>query len=409
MLKKKTKLLFLNRSFWPDVESTGQFFGELCEELAKKYEVVFIAGRSYYKKDLPFKPFVLYRKESFLEIKIIRVRNTLFRKDNLSGRIINWLTYGALAFCVLIKENPKLIVVGTDPPFLGILAMLNKWLKSVSYIYNCRDLYPDVAYALHKLNKGNILGRLFDYLNRMALNSSCKVVCLGESMQQELRLKGVKSGDLLVIYDWVDTAMINPVAKEDNYLLKELNLKGSFVILYSGNLGLAQDFTSFLESACKIQERMSFSIVFIGDGAGKRRLQEKVVALGLKNVLFLPYQSKENLSISLSMADLHLVPLAKGMAGAIVPSKVYGIMAAGRPFLAICDAESEPALIIKEFGCGLWVDPGNHKSVAESIIWAMDNPLAIKEMGLSGRKLAEEAFSKNILIKQWFKLLEKMV
>ncbi|MCX5706648.1 MAG: glycosyltransferase family 4 protein [Candidatus Omnitrophica bacterium] len=409
MILKKAKLLFLNRSFWPDIESTGQFFGELCEGLSKEYEVVFIAGRSYYKKDIPFKPLTIYRKENFSGIKIIRVRNTLFWKDNLVGRIMNWFTYGVLAFFVLIKETPKLIVVGTDPPFLGIIAVISKWLKSTPFILNCRDLYPDVAYSLNKLNKRNILGRLFDYLNRMALNSSRTVVCIGESMKQSLLSKGIRNEHIRIIHDWVDTSVIKPISKEENRLLKEFNLGDKFIILYSGNLGLSQDFTPFLESVCMIKEDLPLSIVFIGEGAGKHRLQNKVAALGLRNVLFLPYQPKENLSFSLSMADLHLVPLQKGMAGAIVPSKIYGIMAVARPFLAICDKESEPAFIVKEFGCGLWADPNDHESIAKNIIWSISNQLTIKKMGEKGRRLVEKEFNRDIVINRWLELLGSMI
>lgn len=405
MYTKDKHILILNRSFWPDIEATGQFLTELCERLAKSYRITVIAGRSYYLKD-SFKFGRLYKQEILHGIEIIRVRHTKIWKANILGRIINWLTYGILAFIVALRIKPHLIIACTDPPFLGIIAMLISRLRHIPFIYNCRDLYPDGVLALGKLKKG-FVSNSFDYLNRKALSAACFVVCLGASMKDRLIKKGIPESHIKVIPDWVDTSAINPVPKNNNPLFRKLGFKNKFIIMYSGNIGLSQDFSSILNSISMVKDRSCFDLVFIGDGAAKENLKEQSQKLGLENVLFFPYQPKDMLSFSLSMADLHIIPLKKGMSGMIIPSKVYGIMAAARPYLAITDMHSEPARIAKEFNCGLWAKPQDIEAITEIINWALVHPDELEEMGNRGRRVAERHFDKELIIKEWFKRLDE--
>jgi glycosyltransferase involved in cell wall biosynthesis len=397
-------LLIINRSFWPDIEATGQFFTELCEYLAKDYKVTVIAGRSYYTKDSSWGFGKFYKKEQYKGIKIIRVCNTIFWKGNLVGRLINWFTFGILSFLISLTISPRLIIVGTDPPFLGIIAMMVSRIKSTPFIYNCRDLYPEVAVAMGKIKKHSLLGRTFSYFDKMALNSARLVVCLGPTMENKLKAKGVSEDRLRVISDWVDTSLIKPIPKNENPLLKKLGLQNKFIIMYSGNIGFSQDFSSILQALSVVKE--DIYLIFIGEGAAKKSLKSEVSSRGLKNVMFLSYQPLDALSFSLSMADLHLIPLKKGLAGTIVPSKIYGIMAAGRPYLTISDKESEAAILAKEFGCGLWGAPSEPNEIAQTISWAINHRDEIEKIGQAARQIAEMKFDKNIVMKEWLSVLE---
>jgi glycosyltransferase involved in cell wall biosynthesis len=301
--------------------------------------------------------------------------------------------------------KPKIIIACTDPPFLGIIAMALSKIKSMPYIYNCRDLYPDVAYGLGKLKQGNLAARLFEYLNRLSLRLADVVVCLGESMKTRIVAKRVAEERVKVISDWVDVVKIKPVAKNENPLRAKYGLQDKFVIMHSGNLGLSQEFDSILQAVAAL-ESYSLSLVFVGDGAAKESLKDKVNTLGLKNTFFLPYFSGVELSLSLGLADLQLVLLKEGMAGAIVPSKVYAIMAAARPYLAITDKASEPAIIAERFACGLWVKPGDVTGAVERIRWSINHPDELQEMGKRARAAAQAVFNKEILVKEWFRLLE---
>lgn len=408
MENRNKHILLFNRSFWPDVEATGQFLTELCEQLVKKYRITVIAGRSYYVEKETFGIGRLYKREVYKGIEILRVRHTRFWKKHFMGRIINWFTYSMLAFIISLRVKPDIVVACTDPPFLGTLAMLISRLKSITFIYNCRDLFPDVPLQLGELKPG-LASSIFDYLNRKALYAASAVVCLGQSMKNRLSAKGVCEGHISVISDWADTSMIKPIPKSDNPLLKQIGLANKFIIMYSGNIGLSQDLGLILHSLTMVEDHSSFYLVFIGDGTGKENLRHETQSLGLKNVLFLPYQPLNTLSFSLSMADLHLVPLKKGMAGAIVPSKVYGIIAAGRPYLAVADKESEPARLATEFGCGLWTSPEDARMIAETLEWSLNHTHKLEEMGRRGRQIAEQRFDKHIVIGEWFELLDSLI
>ena len=401
----KTDILLLNRSFWPDTEGTGQNLTELCKGLAARYKVRVICGRSYYIGKDGFKLFQLYKREIFAGIEIFRVRHTRFWKANLIGRLLNWLTYTLLTFFLTLAVKTRVIVVCTDPPFLGLVAMCIRFLKGVPYIYNCRDLYPDVAWGLGRLGRHSLLGLLFDYLNKEALHKATFVVPLGESMAKRLINKGISNNNIRVIPNYVDTSKIEPVARDNNHILEKFGLKDKFVAMYSGNLGLSQDFSLILKAAAKFNDDPSFYLVFIGNGVSKEPLKEEARLLGLKNILFLPYQPQEELSFSLSMASLHLVPLKKGLTGTIIPGKVYSIMAAGRPYLALSDRESEPSRLAREDGCGLCAEPEEVNSITDSLKWALQHKQELEEMGRKARCVAETKFDKNIVIKQWFALL----
>ncbi|MBI4335556.1 MAG: glycosyltransferase family 4 protein [Candidatus Omnitrophica bacterium] len=409
MAAGRRRILIFNRSFWPDMEATGQFITELSRRLAERYEVTVITGRSYYVKKDYFGIGRLYKRETYDGIEIFRIRHTRFWKKNLNGRIANWVTFSALALIAGLRKNADIIIVCTDPPFLGIIGMAIGRIKGTPFIYNCRDLFPDVAWGIGRIKKTNLLGRAFDYINKKALGRAARVICLGASMEKRIRQKDIPRIRIKRIPDWVDTCAVKPIPKDKNPLVKKFGLDGQFVIMHSGNIGLTQEFDSILKAAAMLKGSCPFSLVFIGEGAGKRCLKEKAESRGLSDhVFFFPYQPFDMLSYSLSLADLHVVAMKKGMAGAVVPSKVYGIMAAARPYLAVTDIDSEPADMAQRLGCGLWADPDKADKIAEAIRWAAGHPDQLRTMGMAARKTAVEEFDKNIIIQKWFAVLDEI-
>lgn len=407
-MNKGKHILLFNRSFWPDIESTGQLLTQLCEQLAKKYRVTVIVGRSYYAEKENFRAGRFYVRGIWNGIEILRVRHTRFWKGHLLGRMMNWLTYSVLAFLVTLRMHPTMIIACTDPPFMGIVAMAIGYLKSIPFVYYCMDLYPDFALEIGQLKEG-FVSRVFDYFNKKALYKADLIVSLGVSMRDRLKAKGISEERIRIIPHWVDTSAIRPISKKDNYFLQKFGLTNKFILMYSGNIGLSQDFSSILKSITMLEDPSSFYLVFIGEGSGKEALKKQAQSLGLKNVLFLIYQPQDKLSFSLGMADLHLVLLKKGMAGASVPSKVYGIMAAGRAYLAISDEESEPARLACELGCGVWAAPEDTKAITKVIGWALNHPDELEKMGERGRRISETRFDKEVVINEWFLTLDNLL
>lgn len=399
------RVVFINRSFYPDIEATGQFYTELAEFLSDSFDVTFVAGLSYYLKIKGF-GIRLWRKEKFKNIKIIRVRHTLFWKGNPAGRVLNWLSFSFLSFFVLFRLKPEILVCGTDPPILGIFSYILRKLKGIKFIYHCNDLYPDVAIALGTFKKGMITD-VFDYFNKKALKWSMRVIALGEDMAELLKKKGIKNEKIEVIPNWVDTEKIYPVQREENIFLKKYKIENKFVIMYSGNIGLTQNLEVLIDALDRVDREKEWVMVFVGDGVKKDEIVKRVNQKGLKGrVLFLPYQLKEFLSNSLSSADIHIVSLKKEAKGTCVPSKVYGILASGRPFISISDENSSSSIIAKKYGCGIVADPEDVEDIKNKIEWAIENKEILENMGKKAREVAVLKFDKKRVLERWKYFLE---
>jgi glycosyltransferase involved in cell wall biosynthesis len=286
--------------------------------------------------------------------------------------------------------RPDVIVAETDPPLLGALAAVLKRRWGCRLIYNVRDLYPDIAEATGGVRNPLLLG-LLRRANDYAYKRSDLIVTLGHDMADRIVNKGVPADKVVVVPDWVDCGRIRPL--ESNPFRRNFGEK--FVVMYSGNIGLSQQLEAVLEAADRLRDDERILFAMIGEGARKKWLEERARSMGLPNVIFLPYQPLENLAESLTAADLHLIPLAPGAAGCLVPSKIYGILAAGRPFIAMMEASAEVAQIAREDAVGFVVRPGDVDGLVGAIREAVDAPERLKQMGVRARRLAELRFDRN--------------
>ena len=384
----QTRVLFLNRSFWPDREATGQFLTELCDDLSRDHEVTIVAGPSRERGSAGFH---LWSHEQRGKVSIVRTWGTGFSKSKLLGRLVNLGTYYLLAAVVALRlPRPDVIVAETDPPLLGALAAVLKRRWGCRLIYNVRDLYPDIAEATGGVRNPLLLG-LLRHANDYAYKRSDLIVTLGHDMADRIVNKGVPADKVVVVPDWVDCGRIRPL--ESNPFRRNFGEK--FVVMYSGNIGLSQQLEAVLEAADRLRDDERILFAMIGEGARKKWLEERARSMGLPNVIFLPYQPLENLAESLTAADLHLIPLAPGAAGCLVPSKIYGILAAGRPFIAMMEASAEVAQIAREDAVGFVVRPGDVDGLIGAIREAVDAPERLKQMGVRARRLAELRFDRN--------------
>jgi glycosyltransferase involved in cell wall biosynthesis len=280
-------------------------------------------------------------------------------------------------------------VAETDPPLLGVLAAVLKRVRGCRFLYYCQDLYPDVAEATGGVANPLLLG-ILRRANRWAYARADGIVVLGQDMRARLLAKGVAPDRVTVVPNWADVDRIRPLAC--NRFRARFGDK--FVVMYSGNLGWSQDLELVLRAGERLRSDERVHFVLIGEGAKKESLRELAREAGLTNVEFLPYQPKELLAESLGAADIHLVPLRRGLAGCLVPSKVYSVLAAGRAFLAIMEEEAEVALLARQRGVGIVVPPDDVEALVVAVRWCMDNPRELAEMGRRGRRLAEECYSR---------------
>jgi glycosyltransferase involved in cell wall biosynthesis len=250
------------------------------------------------------------------------------------------------------------------------------------------------------------LARLLERLRDCSLASAACNVAIGEAMQARLKARLREQGDRVrVIHNWADGEAIKPMPADANPLRKLWGLEGRFVVGYSGNMGRGHEFDTMLRAAQALHEVARFVFLFIGDGARRPEVERRVEEWGLANVLFQPYQPREILAQSLTVPDVHLVSMRPELEGLMLPSKIYGIAAAGRPAVFIGDPEGEIALLLKEEQCGYAVAQGDSATLVKQLQGFADDASLCERMGRNARAMFERRFDKPIAMKAWRELL----
>jgi glycosyltransferase involved in cell wall biosynthesis len=400
----RPKVLFVNRSYWPDAEATGQLLTELCEDLASHYEVHVVAGQpNSNPANEPFRPRGAERHNG---VTIHRVRHSRFPKRSLAGKCLNQLTFFLAAFrAALVIPRPDVVVVETDPFYL---AVLGAWLKSwhrCRYIVYLQDIYPDIAVALGKLREG-ILTRILRRLLLASYRRADRIVVLSHDMREAMLEHGLCGSHIEMLPNWVDTSRIIPM-KRRNGFRSGLGLDDKFVVMYSGNLGLSQPLDFVLEAAAALGDRPEIEFLLVGEGVAKGRLQDSARQRRLPNVRFLPYQPREELASSLSAADLHLVTVDPRAYRLLMPCKTYAILASGTPLLAIAPRESELSRTVVEQRVGLAVSPGDVGELTGAVRWALAHRSELAQMGERARQLAVATFDRPAATGRFHRLLAR--
>jgi colanic acid biosynthesis glycosyl transferase WcaI len=365
------KVVFFNRSYYPDYGATGQLLTELCEDLVARYgyDVTVVAGLPL-AAEAPIEPLPWYapvRRERRNGVRILRAWGTALPTRKLTGRIANYLSYFSSASIAALRVGrPDVIVTLTDPPIVALIAIAASRATNSRLVFLCQDVFPEVARLLDNF-QGGAIEKLLARIGRYTVKRADAIVALGDTMKRRLvETKNAAPAKIRVIHNWADAEAITPGSK-DNPLARELGLTGKFVVMHSGNVGLSQDVDGLLDVAEQLRDLPDVVIAIVGEGARKAALIAQAERRGLANLRFFPYQPKRRLSESFAIADIFIVSLKRGLAGFIVPSKLYGILAAGRPFVAAVEADCEVAQIAREHGCGVVVEPGNREAMAAAI------------------------------------------
>ena len=275
----------------------------------------------------------------------------------------------------------------TDPPIVGLAALIAARRAGAKLVFLCQDVFPEVTYPLEDF-RSEMVNRLLRWISRFLIQKSDWVCALGDTMQDRLiHEKGASPSRISVIHNWSDCATIFPSEKRNSFSLAH-GLADVFVVMHSGNLGFSQDLDTLLEAAALLRDHSNVIFVLMGDGVRKAALESKARSRGLFNLRFIPHQPKEKLLEPFASADLFVVSLKKGLSGYIVPSKLYGILAAGRPFIAAVEETCEAALIAKQHACGLQAEPGNAADLADKILSLYKDHALAQRMGQNARQAA---------------------
>jgi colanic acid biosynthesis glycosyl transferase WcaI len=376
--KRRPRILVLNQYYKPGVEATANLLADLCESLAEEFDVTVVTGRLQDHADLP-------SREVLNGVLVLRTRSTAFERTKLHLRASNYGTYLASSLVRAQASGPiDLVLCMTDPPIVGDLGVAISRARRAPLLVISEDVFPEIATELGRLTNP-IVVRLLQWLVGFYLRRADLVVAIGERMRERLIVKGAPAERVIVIPNWVDTAAITPQPRENDWS-RLAGLDGRFVVMHSGNVGHAQNLDTLIHATTYLRDLDDLIVPIIGFGARHVELQQLVGRLEADTVRFHAYQPREVLSESLSAAHLHYVGLAKGLAGYVVPSRLYGILAAGRPVLVAADADSETGRLVEEVGCGVVVAPDRPDLVAAAIRAAHDGVLDLEAMGAAGRE-----------------------
>ncbi len=402
------KVIFVNRYFYPDESATSRMATSLVEGLSRlgREHVHVITGRVRHddtSKTLP-------KRERIGGVMVHRVWTTRFGRAGLIGRAFDYLTFHLALVWQLFRlaRRGDICVVCTDPPLLSVSVLLPTLIMGARRVNWVMDLFPEVAIDLGLLRKNSIKSRLALWIRDLSFEWADMNIALTGKMAEYLAARGIPSHKRRIIHHWSDGTAIRPLPSQESSLRREWGLQGKLVVGYSGNMGRAHEFATVLDAARRLSHRLDIVFLFVGGGYHQKWIEGEVERLGLRNVLMKPLQPRERLCDSLAASDIHLVSLLPDMEPYIIPSKFYGIAAAGRPTLFVGDKDGEIARTVARAGCGAAVEIGDGEGLKREILgMAASEPLR-HAMGSRARSLFEAEFSEARGLADWSRLLNDL-
>lgn len=412
----KNNLLIYAHYYYPDVASTAQLLKDLAEGMSDIFHVTVICVVPSYegRVEAQYKTLKVYH-ENINDVRVLRVRVPEFSKADKFSRVKNISSYffGAIMATFATGSQDFVLSISQPPILGGLLGIWGKWVKRAKFIYNIQDFNPEQIMAV-SYNKNKLLLRILMALDKFSCRKSDLVITVGRDLVQTLerRFKGRKVPRHTLINNWTDERKIYPLKAEDEGVLafrQRYGLDGKFVIMYAGNIGLYYD----LENLMKIIQRFGVDTVaadgrhvafaFVGAGSVLDKLVAYKQVNDMVNVVFIPYQSIDELIYSLNATDVHWCVNAKCIKGVSCPSKFYGILSVGKPVLGVLEKNSEVEMLIREIGCGKCVEPGEYVKIEENIRWFIDNAGSgeLSEMGKRGHEYLVHYLTKDISIQKY--------
>jgi len=358
----------------------------VVDALSAKHSVTVLCGRPSYDP-AERRAWRLYQTEEKGKVRVIRVGSTDYPRTQMKRRVANYLSYALLAVPQALLLPCDVVLAMTDPPFEGIVGAFVAMLKNKPYVYNIRDLYPDMAVGGSIVEPG-ILARLWEKFHRWALRRATRVVVLGGDMRKRILSKGVSAERVAVVRDGAEIPREGaPQPELDVKVIREIREGFSFVLVHAGNLGFYGAWETLLEGARRLAGE-GVGLVFVGDGAQKEKL--RAAASDIANVRFLPFFPSDKVPSVLAAGDAHVITVKRGLEGVVVPSKVYGILAAGKPTVALAPEDCDVVSLGKEKGFGVSANPDDAEEFAACVRALLRDPGRLREMACAAAKAAPE-------------------
>lgn len=394
------KIIFINRFFYPDISATSQLLTDLAlYTQANGYQVSILSSRiSSSPKNSSYSAF-----ETLDGINIYRLWTTRLGHFHLIGKFIDYLTFYINLLPALFKHISAgdIVVVKTDPPLISVLATPVALKKKAKVICWQQDIFPEVAIHVGLISKKNPILKALKRVRNFYLKRTDKIVVLSDLMKSYLEDSGIDKDKLQIIHNWADGEAITPIKQEDNPLRKKLDIKNRIIVGYSGNLGRAHEYHSILNAMIQLKSDNSIAFLIIGGGVNNLKLKELVKEKNLDNIHFMDYLPFDKLSLGLGCIDIHLTSLQTSLEPFIVPSKLYGILASGRPIIHIGDNQGTIATILSKYQCGLIVASNDNIGLIKSIYHLHKDKNTRRVMGENARGAYDDKYNKTNSLTAW--------
>ncbi|MEL7111012.1 MAG: glycosyltransferase family 4 protein [Pseudomonadota bacterium] len=399
------RVIFVNRFYFPDHSATAQILTDIATHLAyKDLPVTVFCTRLSYSNDA-----VYAKNETISGVEIRRLWTSRFGRETWLGRGIDYLTF-YLGVCVSLfffLSKDDVLIAKTDPPMLSVPLGLIARLKRATRVNWLQDIFPEVALSISGKTPDNFVVQSLIRLRNRSLRKADKNVAIGKTMESMVVKMGVVPEKVSIIHNFVDDESITPKDTHAPLLRESWGLKpDDFVVGYSGNLGRAHDLDTILTAAMNLRDHEKIKFLFIGGGFLRERLQSELSVRNLTNVVLKPYMPREALPDSLSLPNLHWASLIPSLEGYIVPSKVYGVAAAGRPLLMIGDPNGEISRMIAHFDFGLNVPCGDSRGASDVILNLYSDKARLRALGANARAFIEGNASRKLAQKRWYTLVQ---
>lgn len=404
---KKKKLWILTELYYPENNQTGYYMTRIGEGLTNVFDVKIICGQPNYSVRGTIAP----KYEIHKNVEIFRVRGTTLDKNVLIFRLINMLTHGCSVFfyaLLKLKKNDEVLTVSA-PPSLPFLSAFAAKIKGVDFSLIIQDKYPETIVAVKKAQSDSIFIKIFNRLNEWLYSEAKKIIVVGRDMEMlvksQLKPENKQANKIAVIPNWAALEEIEPCSKQENKLLKKLNITDKFIFLYAGNMGHPQDVESIIKCAEKLKDHPDIRFLFIGSGVKRKWIETEIAENRLTNVVLLDPMPREDQTLFLSACDVGFVSLVSKMFGVAMPSRTYNLLAAGKPILALTETDSEVERVITEDNVGWVVPTENPDLLLKKILEIFAKKNELRDMEINARRICELKYNAELSIEKYKRVL----
>jgi glycosyltransferase involved in cell wall biosynthesis len=402
------RVWIVSELYYPEETSTGYLLTRIAEHLAQTRRVSVLCSQPTYRARGIRAP----ERENRNGVDIERTAGTTCDKNSLAGRVVNMLTISASLFARALQRFKRgdIVIVVTNPPLLPFLTAAAARIRGADTIVLVHDVYPEVLIATGLTVHGSLLARTIGFLTRVLYRSVARIVVIGRDMKEIVRRK-LPPGDsrVTLITNWADLSAVLPRERGANAILRRENLLSNLVLQYAGNMGRSHDIEVILDATRSDEFPAEIVFLFLGDGA-KRPLVEREQSHGKNGHLrLLGAFPREQQSEFLNACDAAIITFVTGMAGISVPSRMYNVLAAGKPILAVADEGSELALVVREHDVGWVVRPGDGPGFMAALDKIARNRHLLSGMGMRARAVAEQHYAADSVLAGYDRLIDDVV